>query len=129
MNILRIKQIVCVKEDEVRKVMSEPEKWVLVYSCACIVRKGEGEEVCNSVDTRIPLTEFSGFSFGHKMKRGITEPIIYKSFQLLGKYGQRGYEVEEEFDPAKQEIARFVNVEDPNAVIVITQPACVEYVP
>ena len=128
MNILKIKQVVCVTEDEVRKVMSEPEKWVLMYSYAYVEREGE-DEVCHSTDTRIPLTEFSGFSFGHKTKRGFAEPRIYKSFQLLGKDGRLDYEVAEKFDPTTQETARFVNVEKPNEIIIIALPEAVEYVP
>ena len=128
MNILKIKQIVYITENEVRKVMSEPEKWELVSSYAYVGREGEGE-VCHSTDTRIPLTEFCGFSFGRKTKRGITEPSIYKSFQLLGKDGRRDYEVAEKFDPTTQETARFVNVEKPNEIIIIALPEAVEYIP
>lgn len=125
MIMLRIKQVIRVTEDEVRMVMAEPEKWALVFSHASAGRDGEA---CQSSETRIPLAEFSGYSFGSVTERGITEPRRYRSFQLLGKASRRDYSVTERFDPTTQETARFVNVEGPG-IIVITQPVAVEYVP
>ena len=125
MNILKIEQVIRITDDEVRKVMTEPGKWELVFSCASVGREGDA---CHSSETRIPLTEFSGFSLGRVTERGIVAAHNYKSFQLHGKAGRRDYSVTERFDPQTQEIAKFVEIGTLNEIIV-TQPMAVEYVP
>lgn len=125
MNMLKIEQVIRVTDEEVQKVMAEPGKWDLVISRVSV---GCESGACHSSETRIPLTEFSGFSFGLITERGIVATHDYRSFQLFGKAGRRDYSFSEGFDPQTQEIAKFVEIGALNDII-ITQPMAVEYVP